>query len=51
MLTRAITGILFIAAIVAGIYFNSIVSMCLFTLIVLLGIDEFYGLIKKSKEI
>ena len=51
MLTRAITGILFIATIVAGIYFNAIVAIALFSLIVLLGIDEFYGLVKKSKEI
>ncbi|MBL4594445.1 MAG: phosphatidate cytidylyltransferase [Flavobacteriales bacterium] len=51
MLTRAITGVLFIVTIVAGIYFNSIIAMGLFTLIVLLGIDEFYGLVKKSKEI
>ncbi len=51
MLTRTITGFLFIAAIVTGVYFNAIITMCLFSLIVLLGIDEFYGLVKKSKEI
>lgn len=51
MLTRSITGFLFILTIVAGIYFNATIAMCLFGLIVLLGIDEFYGLVKKSKEI
>ena len=51
MLTRAITGFLFILTIIAGIYFNQYISMALFTLIVLLGLDEFYGLVKKSKEI
>lgn len=51
MLTRTITGLLFIVTIVAGIYFNATITMCLFSLIVLLGIDEFYGLAKKSKEL
>ncbi|MGB0881769.1 MAG: phosphatidate cytidylyltransferase [Vicingaceae bacterium] len=51
MLTRAITGFLFILTIIAGIYFNQYISMALFTLIVILGIEEFYGLVKKSKTI
>ncbi len=51
MLTRAITGSLFVAAIIAGIYFNGVVAFILFTLIVLFGVDEFYGLAKKSKDI
>lgn len=51
MLTRTITGFLFILTIVAGIFFNAIISLLLFSLIVLLGVDEFYGLVKKSKEI
>ncbi len=51
MLTRTITGFLFILTIVAGIYFNATIAMALFSLIVLLGVDEFYGLVKKSKEI
>ena len=51
MLTRAITGFLFISTIIAGIYFNAFIAMGLFCLIVLLGLDEFYGLVKKSKEI
>lgn len=51
MLTRAITGTLFVAAIIAGVYFHSIVALILFTVIVLLGTDEFYSLVKKSKII
>tara|TARA_B100000809_G_scaffold47690_1_gene42378 strand:+ start:36520 stop:37338 length:819 start_codon:yes stop_codon:yes gene_type:complete len=51
MLTRAITGLLFILTIMAGVYFNSIITLFLFTLIIILGIDEFYGLVKKSKTI
>jgi phosphatidate cytidylyltransferase len=51
MLTRAITGFLFILAIIAGVYFNEVITMCLFSLIVLLGLNEFYGLVKKSKVI
>ena len=48
MLTRAITGLLFISTVIAGVYFNSVIALCLFTLIIILGIDEFYGLVKKS---
>lgn len=51
MLTRTITGFLFILTIIAGIYFNQYISMALFILIVILGIEEFYGLVKKSKTI
>lgn len=51
MLTRAITGFIFILTIIAGIYFNEIIAMSLFSLIVLIGLDEFYGLVKKSKVI
>ncbi len=51
MLTRAITGAFFIAAIIAGVYFNAIISLVLFCLIVILGVDEFYGLVKKSKTV
>jgi phosphatidate cytidylyltransferase len=49
MLTRAITGTFFVAAIIAGVYFNAIISLALFCLIAVLGVDEFYGLVKKSK--
>ncbi len=51
MLTRAITGFLFILTIMAGVYFNAIIALSLFSLIVLLGVDEFYTLVKKSKTI
>lgn len=51
MLTRAITGALFVATLIAGIYFNEIIAFSLFCLIVLLGTDEFYSLVKKSKTI
>jgi len=51
MLTRAITGFLFTLTIIAGIYFNEIIAMSLFSLIVLLGVNEFYNLVKKSKTI
>ena len=51
MLTRAITGAIFVAALIAGIYFNEIIALSLFSLIVLLGTDEFYTLVKKSKTI
>lgn len=51
MLTRAITGFLFILTIISGIYFNEIIAMSLFSLIVLIGVDEFYGLFKKSAVI
>jgi phosphatidate cytidylyltransferase len=51
MLTRAITGLIFIITVMAGVYFNSVIAFCLFTLIIVLGIDEFYGLVKKSKTI
>ena len=51
MLTRAITGAIFVAALIAGVYFNEVIAFGLFCLIVLLGTDEFYGLIKKSKTI
>lgn len=51
MLTRAITGSLFVIAIIAGVYFNETIAMALFSLIVLLGIDEFYSLVKKAKNV
>ena len=51
MLTRAITGFIFILTIIAGVYFNSAISAALFSLIVLLGVEEFYSLVKKSKII
>jgi phosphatidate cytidylyltransferase len=51
MLTRAITGFIFILTIIAGIYFNEIIALILFSVIVVIGLNEFYGLVKKSKTI
>lgn len=51
MLTRAITGTFFVATIIAGVYFNATIALILFCLIVVLGLNEFYGLVDKSKTI
>ena len=51
MLTRAITGIFFVLALLASMYFGQLSSFILFLVIVLLGTDEFYTLVKKSKEV
>ena len=51
MLTRSITGFIFILTIIACIYFNVIIAMSIFSLIVLIGLNEFYGLVKESKLI
>ncbi len=51
MLTRAITGGLFVAVLLTAIYFGAISTFFLFLVIVALGTDEFYTLVKKSKEV
>lgn len=51
MLTRAITGGLFVAVLLAAIYMGALSTFFLFMVIVLLGVDEFYSLVKKSKEV
>lgn len=51
MLTRAITGFLFVAAIVAAIYFGTYSAAFLFIVIVLLGVDEFYTMLKGNKTV
>lgn len=51
MLTRAITGTLFVVAITTAIYYGVYSSALLFILIVLLGVDEFYDMVKKNKHI
>lgn len=51
MLTRAITGTLFVAILISAIYFNSTIAFALISLIVVLGVDEFYNLVKKHKQI
>jgi len=51
MLTRAITGSLFVAVLLVSVYFGHLSTFFLFLVIVLLGVDEFYSLVKKSKQI
>ncbi|MCO6499766.1 MAG: phosphatidate cytidylyltransferase [Vicingus serpentipes] len=51
MLTRTITGFLFVISIVAAIYYGPYSSALLFLIIILLGVDEFYNLVKKSNHI
>lgn len=51
MLTRAITGTFFVLALLASMYFGQLSTFILFLVIVLLGTDEFYTLVKKSKEV
>lgn len=51
MLTRAITGVLFVAAIVLAIYYGAATSAALFIVIVLLGVDELYTMLKGNKTV
>lgn len=51
MLQRAITGFLFVLVLICSIYFGAYSTLFLFMVIVLLGIDEFYALVKKNKTI
>ena len=51
MLTRTITGFLFVVIILASTYYGPLSSAFLFLIIILLGIDEFYTLVKESKHI
>lgn len=51
MLRRAITGTLFVAVLLAATYFGSLSTYFLFFVIAVLGVDEFYSLVKKSKDI
>ena len=51
MLTRAITGALFVAILLVSVYFGALSTFFLFILIVALGTNELYALVKKSKEI
>jgi len=51
MLQRSITGFLFVAIIIAASYFGAYSTFFLFLIIVLLGLDEFYALVKKNKDI
>ena len=51
MLQRTITGFFFVSILLAAVYFGAYSTLFIFIIIVLLGIDEFYSLVKKSKEI
>lgn len=51
MLTRAITGTFFVLTLLAAMFFGQLSTFILFFTIVLLGTDEFYNLVKKSKEV
>lgn len=51
MLTRAITGTFFVLILLVSMYFGQLSSFVLFFVIVLFGTDEFYTLVKKSKEV
>jgi phosphatidate cytidylyltransferase len=49
-LQRAITGAIFVAVIVAAIIFKSWIFHIVFALVGLVGLNEFYGLFKKSSS-
>lgn len=51
MLTRAITGALFILTILSGVYFGKYSTFILFLIIVVLGVDESFSIVKKVKTI
>lgn len=51
MLTRAITGIFFVMALLTALYFGNISTFFLFLVITTLGIEEFYSINSKNKEI
>ena len=51
MLTRTITGAIFVATILAAAYFGSLPTLILFFIIIVLGLEEFYSMVSQSKEI
>jgi len=51
MLTRATTGALFVIVLLTSIYYGSYSSLLLFSIVVVLGIDELYNTVKKNKTI
>jgi phosphatidate cytidylyltransferase len=51
MLKRAITGLLFVITLLAGVYYGKYTSFFLFLTIIILGVDEFFNIAKKVKEI
>ena len=46
LITRALTGIIFVAVLVGAIYFHSYYFLAVFGLITGLSLWEFYGLVK-----
>jgi phosphatidate cytidylyltransferase len=51
MLTRAITGLFFVLALLTAFYFGSLSTFFLFLVITTLGVEEFYNITSKSKEV
>lgn len=51
MLTRAITGLFFVLALLTAFYFGSLSTFFLFLVITTLGVEEFYTITSKSKEV
>lgn len=50
MLTRAITGLFFVLALLIAFYFGYLSTFFLFLVITTLGVEEFYAMVSKSKE-
>lgn len=46
--TRILSGIVFIAVLIIGIIFNQYIFVCVFAVILALGLQELYGLLKKN---
>ncbi len=49
--TRIVTGIVFIAILIGGILINEITFLIVFSLITILALHEFYGLIQKAGNV
>lgn len=49
--TRILSGIVFIAVLIAGIIFNQNIFLVVFAIILALGLHEFYGLLKKNDSV
>jgi phosphatidate cytidylyltransferase len=49
-LTRTVTGIVYVALITSGVIANSYTFLCLFSIIVVLCLWEFYGLLNTQKK-
>lgn len=51
LLKRSITGVIFVAVLLGAVYFGELSTFILFLAIVVLGADELYSIVKKSKTI